>query len=102
LIEHIDVELSLVLIDSHVGSVDSNDVSESVDDWEVLEFAGIDDNVGIGTFLVESWVNNLEGANESLRVDFVWESGINNHTIEVAWLAGSEGSLAELNVLVLS
>jgi hypothetical protein len=81
--------------------VDSNDVSESVDDWEVLEFAGIDDDGGELSLLVESWVNNLERADESLRVDFVWESGVNDNTIEVAWLTGSEGSFAELNILVL-
>lgn len=101
MIEHVDVELSLVLVDSHVGSVDSDDVSESVHDWEVLELASVDDDVSVGTLLVEGWVNNLKGADESLRVDFVGESGVNNHTIEVAWLAGSEGSLAEFDVLVL-
>ena len=66
MIEHVDVELSLVLPDSHVGSVDSDNVSESVDDWEVLKSVGPDDNVGEGTFLVKGWVNNLEGANESV------------------------------------
>jgi len=86
LVEHVDIELSLVLVDSHVGSVDSDDISESVDDWEVLELGSIDDNVGILSFLVESWVNNLQGADESLLIDFVWESGINDDTIEVAWL----------------
>lgn len=101
MIEHVDVELSLVLVDSHVGSVDSDDISESVDDWEVLELAGIDDNVGVGSFLVKGWVNNLEGADESLRVDLVWESSINNDTIEVAWVTGGEGSLGEFDVLVL-
>ena len=81
--------------------MDSDDVSKSVDDWEVLELVGIDHNGGIGILLVEGWVNNLEGANESVTVDFVWESGVNNHTIEVAWLAGGEGSFAQFDVLVL-
>ena len=81
--------------------MDSDDVSKSVDDWEVLELVGIDDNRGIGILLVKGWVNNLEGADESLRVDFVWESGINNNSIEVAWGTGGEGSFVELNVLVL-
>ena len=101
MIEHVDVELSLVLVDSHVGSVDSDNISESVDDWEVLELTSVDDDVSIGTLGVESWVNNLEGADESLRIHFVWECCINNDTIEVAWLTGGKGSFAELNVLVL-
>ena len=86
MIEHVDVELSLVLVDSHVGSVDSDDISESVDDWEVLELVSIDDNVSVLSLGVESWVNNLEGADESLLVDLVWESSVNNDTVEVAWL----------------
>jgi hypothetical protein len=81
--------------------MDSDDVSKSVDDWEVLELVGIDDNVGIGTLGVEGWVNNLEGADESLGVDFVWECCVNNDTIEVAWFTGGKGSFAEFNVLVL-
>jgi hypothetical protein len=46
-IVHVDVELSLVVVDSQFGSVDSNDVTDSVDDGEVLESVGIDDNGGI-------------------------------------------------------
>ena len=81
--------------------MDSDNVSESVDDWEVLEFVGIDDNGSIGSFLVKCWVNNFKGADESIRVDFVCKSGINNDSIEVAWFTGSEGGFGELNVLVL-
>jgi hypothetical protein len=81
--------------------VDSDDVSESVHDWQVLELVGINDNISKSSFLVKSWVNNLKGANESVRVDFVWESGVNNDTIEVAWFTGGQGSFAEFNVLVL-
>jgi hypothetical protein len=101
LVEHVDVELSLVLVDSHVGSMDSDDVSESVDDWEVLELVGIDDNGGILSLLMEGWVNNLEGADESVGVALVWESGINDDSVEVAWLGGGEGGLGEFNVFVL-
>ena len=98
----VDVDVELFSVpDLHVGSVDSDDISKSVDDWEILELVGIDDNISEGSGLVESWVNNLEGADESLRIDLVWESGINNDTIEVAWLTGDNRSLVELNVLVL-
>lgn len=78
--------MSSVLVDSHVSSVNSDDISESMNDWEIFKFTGIDDNVSELVLSVKGWVNNLERADESLRVDFVWESGINNDTIEVAWL----------------
>ena len=81
--------------------MDSDDVSESVDDWEVLEFVCVDDNTGIRTLLEEGWVDNLEGADESILVDLVWESGVDYDSVEVAWLTGGEGGLGEFNVLVL-
>ena len=46
-IVHVDVELSLVVVDSQFSSVDSNDVTNSVDDGEVLESVGVDDNSSI-------------------------------------------------------
>ena len=101
MVEHVDVELSLVLIDSHVGSVHSDDVSESVHDGQVLKLVGVDHHVGIGTLGVQGGVNDLEGADESLTVHFVWESSVNDHSIEVTWLGRSEGGLGELDVLVL-
>jgi len=81
--------------------VDSNDISESVDDREILESGGIDDNRGISSLLVKSWINNLERADESVRVDFVWECGINDDTIEVAWFTLESRGLAQFNILVL-
>jgi hypothetical protein len=101
LVEHVDVELSLVLVDSHVGSVNSDDVSESVDDWEVFEFVGIDDNWSILSLGVEGWVNNLEGADESIGVSFVWEGSIDNDTVEVAWFTWGEGCFVKFDVFVL-
>lgn len=38
------VELSLALVDSNDGSVNSNDISNSVNDWEIFEFVRVDDN----------------------------------------------------------
>ena len=101
LVVHVDVELSSVVVLSHVGRVDSDDISKSVDDWEVLESVGIDDNGSVGTLLVESWVDNLEGADESVGVDLVWECGIDDDTIEVARLSLEMRGFAELNILVL-
>ena len=46
-IVHVDVELSLVVVDSQFSSVDSNDVTNSVDDREVLESVSVDDNSGV-------------------------------------------------------
>ena len=81
--------------------MNSDDVSKSVDNWEILESGGVDNNGSIGTLLVKSWIDNLEGADESVSVDFVGESGINDDTIEVAGLGRGEGSFVKLDVLVL-
>ena len=97
----VDVELSSSLVESELSSVDSDDVTNSVDDWEVLELVGIDDDRGVGSLVVESWVDNLEGADELVGLNLVWEGGINDDTIEVAVSAGGQRSLGELNVLVL-
>ena len=94
--------MSLVVILSHVGRVDSDDVSKSVDNWEILESSGVDNDGSIGTLLVKSWIDNLEGADESVGVDFVWESGIDNDTIEVTWLSLEVRGFAKLNILVLN
>lgn len=69
--------------------MDSDDVTESVYDWEVFESLGVDDDLGaltLATFWVKCWVNNLKGANKSVSVDFVWESSIGDDTIEMAWV----------------
>lgn len=97
----VDVELSSSLVESELSSVDSDDVTNSVDDWEVLELVGIDDDRGVGSLVVESWVDNLEGADELVGLNLVWEGGINDDTIEVAVSAGGQRSLGQLNVLVL-
>ena len=98
----VHIELSDSLPWSQVGSVDSNDITESVDDWDILESLGVDDDLSVVllTLGVEVWVDDLEGADKSVWLDLVWESGINDDTIEVAWLGGSEGGLGELNVVV--
>jgi hypothetical protein len=95
--------LSLSVIESEVGSVDSDDITESVDDWEVLESLGIDDNGGVVMLglLIKSWVNDLEGADVSFAVDFVWEVSIDDDTINVAWFRGYKGDFAQFGILVL-
>lgn len=98
----VDVELSSALVDSELGSVHSDDVTDSVHDGEVLELVGVDDDGSEGSFVVEGWVNNLEGADELVSLNLVGESGINDHTIEVAWHARREGGLGQLDVLVLN
>jgi len=76
-------------VDSKFGVMDSNDITNSVDDWEVLESGGIDDNLSPVLFVlwVEGWINDLDGANESFAVDFVWEGSISDNTIEVDWVS---------------
>ena len=93
--------MSLVVVLSHVGGVDSDNISKSVDDWKIFESCSINNNGSVGTLLVESWINNLEGADESVTVDFVWECGINYDTIEMAWFGLEMGSFAQFDILVL-
>ena len=97
----------MLVVDLEVSSVNSNDISNSVDEWEILELVGIDDNLSPVIFLlwVESWVNNLHGADESWLSGFQdfleWERSIDDDGVEVALLGGGEGGLGELNVVVL-
>lgn len=101
--------MSLVVVESEGSSVDSDDVSDSLDDWQIFESLGVENEGGVvagvsGSLLVfdvEGWINDLEGADVSLLVGLVWESGINDNCIKVLWLWGGEGSLGQLNVFVL-
>ena len=76
-------------MDSKGGVVDSNDITNSMNDGEVLESGGVDDNLSpvLLVLWVESWVNDLDGADESVAVDLVWESSISDYSIEVHWRA---------------
>jgi hypothetical protein len=97
----------MFVMDLEVSSVDSDDITDSVDEWEIFELVGIDDNLGPVVFLlwVESWVNNFHGADEGwlsgLQDLLEWERGIDDDGVEVALLGGGEGGLSELNVVVL-
>ena len=93
--------------------MNSDDITESVDEWEVLKLGGIDHELGIlPSFLLSElrWINNFHGADEhlvrdssGLRFDglFVWERGINDDTIEVAKVEGASADLGEFSVVVL-
>lgn len=77
-----------------------------MDNWEVLESLGIDDDLGI--FLIglgiKGWVNHFQGADESVSFHFVWESGINNYTIEMGWvtrMVADKFDFCKLLVLIL-
>jgi len=100
---HVQVELALALPESEHGTVDADDITNAVNNGEVLEALGVDDDGGVRLAAglgVESRVNDLEGADEVLFT-LVREGSINDDTIEVAGIGGGEGSLGELDVLVL-
>ena len=59
------VELSVSLVEAEGGSVESDDVAESVNDWEVLELLGVDDNSG-ELLAVQGGVDNLERAERAV------------------------------------
>ena len=90
LVSELDVELGLVLPNSNLSSVDSDDISESVDDGEVLESLGIDDNLSVVSLGggVEGGVDDLKDANVSILLYLVGEGGINDHSVEVVVVVG--------------
>lgn len=108
-VEDVSVELSLAVVEAEGSSVDTDDVTDSGDDGEVLESLGIQDDGGevgavAGALLaldVERGVDDLEGADVSVLVGLVGEGSIDDDTIDVLGLAGGEGSLSKLRVLVL-
>lgn len=90
-------------MDSQSGVVDPDNIADSVNDWEVLESGSVDNNLSplLLVFWVEGWVNDLNRADESVAINFVWEGGVSDNTVEVHWISGGEGSLVKLNILVL-
>lgn len=93
--------------------MNSDDISKSEDEWEILKLGGIDNELRVLPSLSLGelgWINDLEGANEHLVRDssllrfdslFVWERCINDDTIEVAKLNRCAADLGELGVVVL-
>ena len=104
-----NVELALSFVDAEGGSVEADDVTNAVGDWEILEAIGVYDDggvvvvAGLVTLLVEGGVDDFEGANILLllfRDDFVGESSIDNNTVDVVKVGGCEGHLGKFSVLV--
>lgn len=103
-----DILLSIVFIPlSNNSSVYSDDISESLDDWKVLEFVGIHDNLGEFSFGIVGWVNNFKGAHEQFFLivfsdKLIWEAGINDNTIEVEFLVRGEFNFTDFSVVVFA
>ena len=101
---HGDVELTVVAPHAEGGSVETDNVTETEHDGEVLEALGVHDDGGVIATLgagVEGGVGNLEGAHIQLAVDLVGEASVDDDTVDVLGLDGAERSLAELDVVVL-
>ena len=101
-----NVELALSFVDAEGGSVEADDVTNAVGDWEILEAIGVYDDggvvvvAGLVTLLVEGGVDDFEGADILFRVDFVGESSIDNNTVDVVKVGRCEGHLGKFSVLV--
>jgi len=83
--------------------MDADDVSDAVDNGEVFEPVGVQDDgcvvVGLGT--VERGVDHLERADELAFVDLVGEGSIDDNTVDVGLGATlGEGDVSELGVAV--
>lgn len=105
---HVDGELSSIVVEFKFSSVNSNNITNSMDEWEILKSVSINNNLSVVRVLlgsIKSWVNNLEDTDESglsgFEDLFVWEGGVNDNTVEVAEFEFGGGSLGELNVIVL-
>jgi len=78
-------------MNSNVSSVDSDDVSESLDDWEVLEFVSIENN--LCWFLHVRWVDNFKDTFEEFTFsvslgELMREACVNDNTVEVVDIIG--------------
>ena len=94
--------------------MNSDYITESVDEWKVLELGGIDHELRISPSLLLcelGWINDLHGADEHLVGDssglgldglFVWERGINDDTVEVAEFNRGSADLGEFGVRILN
>jgi hypothetical protein len=48
--------------------VDSDNISKSLNDWEIFEFVSIHDKLSEFSFSAERWINNLEDTHEEFFV----------------------------------
>lgn len=76
------VELSVSFVHAKGSSVESDDVSKSVNYRKILESLGVDYN-SCELLAVQGRIDDLERADEFFRVGFVWESSIDDHTVNV-------------------
>lgn len=70
------------------SSVDSDDISDSLNDWEVLEFVSVHDNLSVFSLGIVGWINDFKVAQEHLLFivfgdELIWETGINDNSVEV-------------------
>ena len=87
---HVHVVLAPIFVSLHVGSVDSDDVSDLAHNGAVLEPIGIDDDdcelevlVDLVALRVERPIDNFEGANPLTLATLHRVSCINYHSVDV-------------------
>jgi len=104
-----DMSLAGVLVSnefSNFSSVYSDDISESLNDWEVLEFVSVHDDLSVFSLGIVRWINNFKVAHEHffgivLGDELIWEGGINNNSIEVDFIViRGEFNFADFSVVV--
>ena len=83
--------------------MDSDNITDSKDDWKVLKSLSVNDDLSKVVTLgssIETGVDNLDGATVETTVDFVWEGGIDDNTISMLSICSSKGSLSKFDVVV--
>ena len=88
------------------SSVDSDDISDSLNDWEVLEFVSVHDNLSVFSLGIVGWINDFKVAQEHLLFivfgdELIWETGINDNSVEADFFGiGGELDLADFSIVV--
>ena len=104
-----DMSLAGVLVSnefSNFSSVYSDDISESLNDWEVLEFVSVHDDLSVFSLGIVRWINNFKVAHEHffgivLGDELIWESGINDNSVEVDFIViRGEFDFADFSVVI--
>lgn len=101
---HVHIQLLNVVVVLEFGSVYSDNISNSLDDWQIFKGLSEEDDVDVvelSGLADTAWVNNFTSDYVSL-LSLVWERGIDDDSIEMAAVfIALFGDVVEFGVLVV-
>jgi len=101
-----NVELTNVLVHTKYGSVETDDITNFVADGEIFETLCVNNNcceVVISCFTalwVKGWIDNFKGADILILWNLMGEGCINDNSVNVMGVRGSEWNFVEFSVLI--